>query len=124
MKSLKKDVLIEQEQIENTLLEKEILKLNNRDKNKFSSDFYTYFEFQKFISVVDDVYWKLLFSVFYYYGLRIGELRALRKNVAKMKTILKAYRFRLYPNQNQIEYFQKTFGCCRFIYNQMLTVFE
>jgi len=37
-----------------------------------------------------------------------------------MKTILRAYKFRLYPNQKQIEYFEKCFGCCRFIYNKML----
>jgi len=37
-----------------------------------------------------------------------------------MKTILRAYKFRLYPNKQQIEYFEKCFGCCRFIYNKML----
>ena len=34
--------------------------------------------------------------------------------------MLKAYKFRLYPNKEQQEYFAKTFGCTRFIYNQML----
>lgn len=33
---------------------------------------------------------------------------------------LKAFKFRLYPNREQIEYFSKTFGCVRFIYNKML----
>jgi putative transposase len=32
----------------------------------------------------------------------------------------KAYRFRLYPNENQKEMFAKTFGCVRFIWNRML----
>lgn len=32
----------------------------------------------------------------------------------------KAYKFRLYPNKEQEVYFAKTFGCVRFIYNQML----
>lgn len=32
----------------------------------------------------------------------------------------KAYKFRAYPNKNQIELINKTFGCTRFIYNQML----
>lgn len=32
----------------------------------------------------------------------------------------KAYKFRLYPNTKQQEYFAKTFGCTRFIYNRML----
>jgi len=34
--------------------------------------------------------------------------------------MLKAYKFRLYPNKTQQEYFSKTFGCTRFIYNKML----
>ena len=34
--------------------------------------------------------------------------------------MLKAYKFRLYPNKEQQEYFAKCFGCVRFIYNQML----
>ena len=32
----------------------------------------------------------------------------------------KAYKFRLYPNNQQQQLIEKTFGCCRFIYNQML----
>ena len=32
----------------------------------------------------------------------------------------KAYKFRLYPNNQQQYLLDKTFGCCRFIYNQML----
>jgi putative transposase len=34
--------------------------------------------------------------------------------------VLKAYKYRIYPNKEQQEYFAKTFGCTRFIYNQML----
>ena len=34
--------------------------------------------------------------------------------------MLKAYKYRLYPNKKQEIYLQKTFGCTRFIYNQML----
>ena len=33
----------------------------------------------------------------------------------------RAYKFRLYPNQEQITIFAKTFGCVRFIYNRMLS---
>ena len=33
----------------------------------------------------------------------------------------KAYKFRLYPNREQEILFAKTFGCCRFIYNKMLS---
>ena len=32
----------------------------------------------------------------------------------------KSYKFRLYPNKKQIVLFEKTFGCSRFIWNQML----
>lgn len=32
----------------------------------------------------------------------------------------KAYKYRIYPNKEQQEYFAKCFGCTRFIYNQML----
>ena len=34
--------------------------------------------------------------------------------------MLKAYKYRIYPNKEQELYFAKTFGCTRFIYNQML----
>ena len=32
-----------------------------------------------------------------------------------------AYKYRLYPNKEQREYFSKCFGCVRFIYNRMLS---
>ena len=35
--------------------------------------------------------------------------------------MLKAYKYRIYPNKEQEIYLQKTFGCARFIYNQMLS---
>ena len=35
--------------------------------------------------------------------------------------MLKAYKYRLYPNLEQREYLVKTFGCTRFIYNKMLS---
>ena len=34
--------------------------------------------------------------------------------------MLKAYKFRIYPNKEQKIYFSKCFGCVRFIYNKML----
>ena len=34
----------------------------------------------------------------------------------------KAYVYAIYPNKEQAELCQKTFGCCRFVYNQMLIV--
>ena len=38
----------------------------------------------------------------------------------KNKLPNKAYKFRIYPNEKQKIFFAKTFGCTRFIYNQML----
>ena len=32
----------------------------------------------------------------------------------------KAYKFRIYPNKQQEELINKTFGCCRYIYNKFL----
>lgn len=35
--------------------------------------------------------------------------------------MLSAYKYRLYPNEEQKDYFAKCFGCVRFIYNRMLS---
>lgn len=35
--------------------------------------------------------------------------------------MLKAYKYRMYPNKEQEKYFAKCFGCVRFIYNRMLS---
>ena len=37
-----------------------------------------------------------------------------------MKTILRAYKYRIYPNKKQQELINKTIGCCRFVYNYYL----
>ena len=34
--------------------------------------------------------------------------------------MLKAYKYRIYPNREQRIQIAKTFGCCRFVYNQTL----
>lgn len=34
--------------------------------------------------------------------------------------VSKGYKYRIYPNKQQKDLINKTFGCCRFIYNQML----
>nr|WP_234399641.1 helix-turn-helix domain-containing protein [Paenibacillus popilliae] len=34
--------------------------------------------------------------------------------------MLKAYKYRIYPNNEQKLFFAKTFGCVRFVYNKML----
>lgn len=38
----------------------------------------------------------------------------------KAHKVMKGYKFRLYPNKEQQTYFQKCFGCCRFLWNHML----
>lgn len=49
---------------------------------KKEMDFYTFEEYIKFSSVIDDSIWKLFFDMFYYMGFRKGELQALTwKNV-------------------------------------------
>src|SRR5574344_1968496 len=35
---------------------------------------------------------------------------------------IKAYKFRIYPNNSQKEIIEKSFGCSRFIYNKMLSI--
>ncbi|WP_334309902.1 IS200/IS605 family element RNA-guided endonuclease TnpB [Clostridioides difficile] len=37
-----------------------------------------------------------------------------------MIAVKKAYKFRMYPNKKQQELINKTFGCCRFVYNKYL----
>ena len=34
----------------------------------------------------------------------------------------KVIKYRLYPNDEQKVMFAKTFGCCRFVYNQLLAL--
>ncbi|WP_413926685.1 helix-turn-helix domain-containing protein [Clostridioides sp. ES-S-0190-01] len=35
---------------------------------------------------------------------------------------MKAFKFRIYPNQTQKEIIEKSFGCSRFVYNHMLAL--
>ena len=35
--------------------------------------------------------------------------------------MLKGYKYRIYPNEEQVIQIEKTFGCCRFVYNQLLS---
>ena len=37
-----------------------------------------------------------------------------------MDKIMKAYVFRMYPNESQVNLIEKSFGCSRFIYNHFL----
>lgn len=37
-----------------------------------------------------------------------------------MKTVIKGYKYRIYPTKEQEVQLAKTFGSCRFVYNQIL----
>ena len=37
-----------------------------------------------------------------------------------IKEVIKGYKFRIYPNEEQKEKIEKTFGACRYTYNGML----
>jgi len=39
----------------------------------------------------------------------------------KLKEVLKAYRYRIYPTNEQEVLINKTFGCCRWYWNQVLS---
>lgn len=45
---------------------------------KKEMDFYTYDEYKKFSSVIDDIYWRAFFDILYYLGLRCGECQGLQ----------------------------------------------
>jgi putative transposase len=48
-----------------------------------------------------------------------GVIKQIKKGRNNIK-MLKAYKYRIYPNKEQKEFFSKTFGCVRFIHNKML----
>lgn len=39
---------------------------------------------------------------------------------SEVRSVEKAYKYRIYPNKKQKEILAKTFGCCRFVYNYYL----
>lgn len=45
---------------------------------------------------------------------------AKKKDDANSSVLNRAYKYRIYPNREQREYFAKCFGCARFVYNQLL----
>ena len=40
----------------------------------------------------------------------------------RWQQMLKAYKYRIYPTNEQKEQIAKTFGCCRFVYNRTLRI--
>ena len=85
----------------------------------------------------------VLAALNYLIGRKFKKIRAFTKFFSKKKLLRKKYRFqtpqrrrkgkamtaaqyttikvRLYPDAAQAELFEKTFGCCRYIWNQMLS---
>jgi len=39
-----------------------------------------------------------------------------------IRTVIKGYKYRIYPNEEQKVQINKTFGCCRFVYNHFLAM--
>ncbi len=39
-----------------------------------------------------------------------------------MKLVKRTYRFRLYPDESQKQLIEKTLGCCRQVYNELLSL--
>ncbi len=74
------------------------------NRMKKEMDFFTYDEFKKFISVIDDFNYKTFFEVLYYLGLRQGEATALtwndisftKKEVSINKTLTTKLKGQLY----------------------------
>ena len=42
------------------------------------------------------------------------------QRLRRWQQMLKAYKYRIYPTNEQKEQIAKTFGCCRFVYNRTL----
>jgi hypothetical protein len=51
----------------------------------------------------------------YHFSINLVYLRSMRR-----ASVLKAYKYRIYPTDAQIVFFAKTFGCCRLVWNKML----
>ena len=56
----------------------------------------------------------------YWQGLKILKYSRYCNIISVVMLMLCAYKYRLYPTKEQIEFFSKSFGCVRFIYNKML----
>lgn len=61
----------------NTNINEKVLAIRNKKQKVTKLNYYTYDEFNKYLAVIKDDNDKLIFLLLYYYGLRIGELRAL-----------------------------------------------
>lgn len=67
-------------EIDMVSVSKRMTNFTDPNEPKKEMQFYTFDEFQKFISVEDDIRYKCIFKVAYYCGLRNGELRGLTWN--------------------------------------------
>ena len=80
--------LIDEQQLNYVLLNMKGISFKNlssgREREKY---FYTYDEFKKFSSSIDSNFYKVLFDVLFYCGLRIGELLGLRGCSIKDNTL-------------------------------------
>ena len=64
-------------------------KFQDPNERRKEMSYYNYEEFKKFISYEDNLRWKCVFEIFYYCGLRKGELKGLtRKDIYFDKEVL------------------------------------
>ena len=76
-------------------------------------------------NITEEVSWEQLISLFQK-GIPIEGCNETEKGYyfdidsSDYQVIMKGYRFRLYPDAKQREYFEKCFNSCRFIWNKML----
>lgn len=118
----------------NSVVPEKIGKFVNPTEIKKEMDFYTYDEFQQFISVVDDLTYKCFFSLIYYCGLRLGEAQSLNWNDIDFKngklsitksltTKLKGQKYVILPpkTKNSIRTLpipNKVLGLLKILYNE------
>ena len=89
----------------------------------------TYHIWEKYSNYLYKQFWKNhTFWTDGYFDCSIGNVsEEILKNYIKnqgqkgrWQRMLKAYKYRIYPNDEQKIQLEKTFGCCRFVYNQTL----
>lgn len=67
-----------------------------------------------------EAFWSQSFCLLTAGGAPIDVIRNYIETQGEKKKMNIAYHFRIYPNREQEVLLAKTFGCCRFLYNQML----
>ena len=67
-----------------------------------------------------EAFWSQSFCLLTAGGAPVEVIRQYIESQGREKVLNIAYRFQIYPTEEQKILLGKTFGCCRFLYNQML----